>query len=69
MIDPTESDIGRLVIYRSGHGLVEEGIIMSMNESYVFVRYGDSIASKATARRFLDWAIANPLQEDEPLCP
>jgi hypothetical protein len=43
MIEPTEDDIGRAVIYTSNRfpgGKLEEGIIASFHDHAVFVRYG-----------------------------
>jgi hypothetical protein len=55
MIDPKPEDIGRAVIYRSSGGdKIEEGVISSVNERYVFVRYGSS-TSAATFRENLYW--------------
>jgi hypothetical protein len=59
MIEATERDIGRQVIYRDRSGYkVEEGIITSMNEQYVFVRYGSETISKATRPKDLEWSHA-----------
>ena len=60
MIDPRPEDIGRKVVYRARFGLLdvdvaEEGVITSINNDYVFVRYGHDSASKATHRRDLEW--------------
>ena len=58
MIHPTEFDIGRRVLYVGNSyepGRVEAGVITSFNDSYVFVRYGEEIHSKATRREHLDW--------------
>jgi hypothetical protein len=59
MIQPTESDIGRKVIYirdRDTFGdAPEEGVITSFNDHNVFVRYGAKIHSEATAREDLEW--------------
>ncbi len=58
MIEPTEKDIGRKVIYRDDIGPVEppeEGVITSFNPRFVFVRYGGEATSKATRREDLDW--------------
>lgn len=45
---PTKDDIGRKVIYRRPYCKVEEGFITSMNDHYVFVRYGAGDTSAAT---------------------
>lgn len=64
MIDPTEADIGRRVLYYPGPPphtepleKPEEGVITSFNEEYVFVRYGSDIGSKATLRDYLYWPL------------
>lgn len=61
MIEPTEQDIGRKVIYRDlgGWGKIEEGLITSFNEHWVFVRY-HGITSAATARSDLEWSNRRP---------
>jgi hypothetical protein len=56
MIEPTEKDIGRAVLYGPRHGQpLEEGVITSFNNVYVFVRYGSDKHSKATLRGDLRW--------------
>ena len=58
MIKPTDSDIGRKVIYTGNRypgGAIEEGVITSFNDHSVFVRYGAQ-CSQATARSDLEWA-------------
>ena len=55
MIEPTERDIGRMVIYRSDpFNPPEEGVITSFNDTCVFVRYR-SLTSQATSREDLEW--------------
>jgi hypothetical protein len=59
VIQPTENDIGRHVIYRE-HGdfpgrKVEEGILTSFNQLYAFVRYG-GCTSAATNFADLEWS-------------
>jgi hypothetical protein len=56
MIEPSDTDIGRKVVYRdqSGH-VVEEGVITSFNDTCVFVRYGSDVHSKGTRREDLEW--------------
>lgn len=39
MINPTEKDIGRYVVYCSKYGPKEDGVITSFNDDVVFVRY------------------------------
>jgi len=56
-IGPTSDDIGRAVVYRTAPNFeAEPGIISSVTEHYVFVRYCKSIRGVATAREDLDWA-------------
>lgn len=65
MINPTDADIGRRVLYinyatkdrlLAGKDYTPTvGVITSMNEHYVFVRYSKSSTSQATARRDLEW--------------
>ena len=52
IIKVTDKDIGRKVIYDPGYK-IEEGIITSFNDTYVFVRYGSDTNSKATYYRDL----------------
>ena len=47
-LDEAELGIGRLVIYYPGHGSSDEGVITSVGDSFVFVRYGSDIGSLAT---------------------
>ena len=66
MIDPTESDIGRKVVYngdqRNYGGVAWAGVITSFNKAWVFVRYGPpGTTSQATARSDLEWG-----DEDRP---
>lgn len=59
MIEPTKDDIGRRVVYTGDHLKgVEEGVITSFNDNYVFVRYDANhhINGTATYRRNLEWA-------------
>jgi hypothetical protein len=57
MIDPTNDDIGRVVIYHDRiRGLVERGIVTAFNHAYVFVRYSGERNAKATVRQDLAWA-------------
>lgn len=58
MIEPTEADIGRGVIYRAGDGRSETGVITSMNRDFVFVRYSSqhpTAGGQATERSHLEW--------------
>lgn len=59
MIQPTQVDLGRHVIYRErgdhpGKKL-EEGILTSFSDLYAFVRYG-GVASAATNFDDLEWS-------------
>ncbi len=62
MIEPTETDIGRMVIYRNlgGHGKIEEGVISSFTDNYVFVRYGMGPTAAATRHKDLEWSYRSP---------
>lgn len=55
-IKVTKKDIGRLVIYNPGYK-TEEGVITSFNDTYVFVRYGSEVQSKATYYRDLKYSL------------
>ena len=55
MIEPTDKDMGRPVIYTPGHGQQERGVITGFNDHAVFARYGADINSKGTYRRDLAW--------------
>lgn len=58
MIEPTENDIGRGVIYTGNRypgGKPEAGVITSFTSVTVFVRYGAERHSKATDRHDLEW--------------
>ena len=60
MIDPTEKDIGRGVVYQASYPDAprEDGVITSFNKNYVFVRYRNqhpSAPGQATNRDDLDW--------------
>lgn len=61
MIEPTEADIGRRVLYRPPRPNCqsEAGVITSFNDCYVFVRYGADFGSKGTRREDLEWEIDN----------
>jgi hypothetical protein len=63
MIDPSENDIGRAVIYTGNRwpdGKPEAGVITSFNNTAVFVRYGTDTGSKATSRVDLEWDYPRP---------
>lgn len=58
MIHPTEKEIGRKVLY-TGNVMwgnpKEPGVITSVSEHFVFVRYGDNVHGQATKRVDLEW--------------
>jgi hypothetical protein len=61
MIEPTEKDIGRAVVYTGNRypgGKPEDGIITSFNSLAVFVRYRGDSHSKATHYSDLEWSAA-----------
>jgi hypothetical protein len=63
MIEPTEEDIGRAVVYTGNRypgGKMKEGVVTSFNDFRVFVRYGSDKGSKSTAREDLEWARRTP---------
>lgn len=47
-LDEARQHIGNAVVYYVDDGLAEQGVITSVNEVYVFVRYGSDMHSKAT---------------------
>jgi hypothetical protein len=58
MIEPTEADIGRGVVYTGNRyvgGKLERGKVEGFNHWTVFVRYGTDTAAKATSREDLEW--------------
>jgi hypothetical protein len=58
VIEPTEADIGRTVIYTGNRyvgGKPERGSITGFNHWTVFVRYGSDAQAKATSREDLEW--------------
>lgn len=66
-LDECREAVGRQVIYRPAHGAnPEQGIITSVGEVYVFVRYGDDQHSKATAPGDLKLAIPDDMLGDQP---
>jgi ribosomal protein L37E len=68
MIEPTEADIGRLVVYRDRGGKVEYGTITSFTEHFVYVRYGIGLTPAPTSRFDLTWAVL-PHDEAPYVCP
>ncbi len=61
MINPTEKDIGRKVIYQASHpgADLEEGVITSFNNTCVFVRYFNNVNGTATSREDLRWSFGD----------
>jgi hypothetical protein len=58
MIEPTEADIGRAVLYTGNRyvgGKTERGVISGFNHWTVFVRYGADAHAMATSREDLEW--------------
>jgi hypothetical protein len=55
VINPTKNDIGRKVVYRMSPIAIDEGVITSFNDAFVFVRYGANTTSAATKREHLEW--------------
>ena len=58
-LESAAEHIGAKVIYDSGHGL-EEGVITSVNKTYVFVRYGSHVHSTATYPADLTFLAGTP---------
>lgn len=56
----TDEHIGRGVVYKPRHGAVEQGVITSYNDSFIFVNYGAACMGRglATSPGDLDWLIA-----------
>jgi hypothetical protein len=58
VIEPTDADIGRTVLYTGNRfvgGKTERGVITGFNHWTVFVRYGSDAHAKATNREDLEW--------------
>ena len=69
MIEPTQDDLGRAVVYRPAHwpkGPVEHGVITSFTKDVVFVRYADQPNSKATMKKDLTWLEDFKVEDDGP---
>jgi len=47
-LDEARASIGLLVVYRKPWCEVEQGVVTSVNDHYVFVRYGAQVGSQAT---------------------
>jgi hypothetical protein len=54
-VDDDQPHAYRIVIYRDSRGSIEQGIISSFNDRYVFVRYGMGYTSAATLHENLEW--------------
>lgn len=48
-LDEARACIGRSVVYTSGYGPPEEGVITSVSKTFVFVQYAGQLHSKGTA--------------------
>ena len=46
--------VGRKVVYTPYHGEIEEGVVTSWNDHFIFVRYGNNTTSQATLREQLE---------------
>ena len=58
MIEPTDADIGRSVLYTGNRhvgGKPERGVVTGFNHWTVFVRYGADTHAKGTNREDLEW--------------
>lgn len=58
MIDPTDDDIGRAVLYVGNQrwgGTPQPGVVTSFNKYAVFVLYDYSATPRATFRGDLEW--------------
>ena len=62
-LDEARSLIGNAVVYRPLGGPVEQGVITSVNDYFVFVRYGADTHSKATPAGMLGGLIGNADRE------
>jgi hypothetical protein len=63
-IEEAREHIGHGVVYRPAHGDTEEGTITSVNDRFVFVRYGSRRTSAATEPGALALLAAVPSTED-----
>jgi hypothetical protein len=59
-IEEAARSIGRSVIYDDGYGTRETGVITSVNDVNVFVRYGARPNSQATSPEDLRFEIGGP---------
>lgn len=64
----TEAHVGRAVVYRPTHGSVEQGVITSMNDHFVFVRYGADTHAKATEPALLQFLTDDQPTQGAPSC-
>lgn len=56
MIEPTDQDVGRGVVYTGNFGGPnEDGTITSFNDHGVFVQYKQGCTSQCTNRSDLEW--------------
>lgn len=62
-LETARKRIGSAVVYRPRPGVVEQGVITSVNDRYVFVRYGAQMTSQATSPS--DIEPLTPLGENE----
>lgn len=53
-LDEAREHIGSAVVYRPGGDSIEQGVITSVNDYCVFVRYGADTHSKATPAGMLE---------------
>ena len=66
MIRVTPSDVGRAVVYAPYvGGPIEVGEITSYNESYIFVRFGNELTSKACYPRTLNYYEIGPPKSNQ----
>lgn len=61
-LDEARVGVGRKVIYRTAHSM-EEGVVTSVNDAWVFVRYGSHTTSLATAPESLTWTLPTLSQQ------
>lgn len=54
-LEEAQRRIGAPVVYTPGHGRREDGVIISVTDRYVFVRYSGSETPKATRPSDLGW--------------
>ncbi len=54
-LDEARARIGSVVIYENWNGKREQGVITSVNDTYVFVCYGANVGSQATGPDCLEF--------------